>query len=330
MNIVMIVPTGVGAEIGGHNGDANPAAKLLGAACDTLIVHPNVVNGSDINEMPSNALYVDGYMLDRFLSGEINLKPGYNRNILVVTNSPVKNETVNAVSASRVTLGIDIEIMELKIPLQMIAEYDLDGTATGEVLGWEELVEQVRPLDFDALAITTPIEVDIEVAEKYYRNGGVNPWGGIEAKASRLISTEIPKPVAHAPVDTGMLKDFKEIVDPRIAPEMLSETFLHSVLKGLHRAPQIGGSLSVQDIDFLVSPDGCWGYPHQACIDHGVDVLMVKENKTVLDIQPAINEPRAKHVSNYLEAVGVIVAKRAGIKPDSVRRPLRSTIVRQL
>lgn len=29
-------------------GDGNPAAKLLAAVCDELIVHPNVVNASDL------------------------------------------------------------------------------------------------------------------------------------------------------------------------------------------------------------------------------------------------------------------------------------------
>ena len=29
MNVVMIIPTGIGCEIGGHAGDANPIAKLL-------------------------------------------------------------------------------------------------------------------------------------------------------------------------------------------------------------------------------------------------------------------------------------------------------------
>ena len=41
-NTVMIIPTGVGAELGGHAGDACPAARLLAEACDTLVLHPNV------------------------------------------------------------------------------------------------------------------------------------------------------------------------------------------------------------------------------------------------------------------------------------------------
>ena len=53
-NVVLIVPTGIGAEIGGHDGDAAPVARLLAESCDILITHPNVVNASDINEIPEN------------------------------------------------------------------------------------------------------------------------------------------------------------------------------------------------------------------------------------------------------------------------------------
>ena len=64
---VLLVPTGIGAEIGGHAGDATPVAKLLSAACDTLITHPNVVNASDIIDIPGNALYVEGSIISRLL-----------------------------------------------------------------------------------------------------------------------------------------------------------------------------------------------------------------------------------------------------------------------
>ena len=29
MNVVLIIPTGLGAEVGGHAGDANPVAKVI-------------------------------------------------------------------------------------------------------------------------------------------------------------------------------------------------------------------------------------------------------------------------------------------------------------
>ena len=40
---VMLVPTGINCEIGGHAGDATPAARLLASVCDQLFIHPNIV-----------------------------------------------------------------------------------------------------------------------------------------------------------------------------------------------------------------------------------------------------------------------------------------------
>lgn len=40
----MIVPTGVGAAIGGYAGDALPVARALSSVVDCLISHPNVWN----------------------------------------------------------------------------------------------------------------------------------------------------------------------------------------------------------------------------------------------------------------------------------------------
>ena len=141
MNVVMIVPTGIGAEIGGHAGDANVVACLLASVSDTLIVHPNVVNASDINEMTDNMLYVEGSILDRFLTGEINLKKIKANKVLVATNSPLNNDLVNSVSAARVTLGLDASIIVLNTQLRMIATKAENGSATGEVFGWRELID---------------------------------------------------------------------------------------------------------------------------------------------------------------------------------------------
>jgi len=66
-NAIFLVPTGIGAAIGGHAGDATPAARVLAEACDRLITHPNVVNASDLNEMPENALYVEGSTITRLM-----------------------------------------------------------------------------------------------------------------------------------------------------------------------------------------------------------------------------------------------------------------------
>lgn len=333
MNGVLIIPTGIGAGIGGHAGDANPVCKLLAGCCDTLITHPNVVNASDINEMPENVLYVEGSQLDRFLKGEINLEPvrTYNK-ILVVANKPVTNETINAVNAARHTIGADIEIMGLDVPLTMKATRDDHGCATGEITGGTSLVNQVHGKEYDVLAVHTPIEVDRDIALHYYKNAGINPWGGVEAKASRLLAELINKPVAHAPLESVTPDDkdlyfiFKQKVKSRIAAEVISNCYLHCVLKGLHRAPRIiknaihgsHGGINNKDIDFLITPFDCWGTPHSACQNKNIPVIVVRENMTCLK-RPLYKDTSAIILENYWEAAGYIMAMKSGVKPDSVR-----------
>ena len=324
MNVVMIIPTGIGCEIGGHCGDGNAAARLLGACCHTLILHPNVVNASDLNEMPPNSLYVEGSQLDRFLKGEICLQPVRANKVLVAVNR-ADYQSINAVSAARAILGLDAEIVELKTPLQLLAQMK-DGVATGEVLNWRELVDQVRDLEFDALGLATPITIDKQTLADYFRHGGVNPVGGVEAVASKLIADALDKPVAHGPVDYA-IKGFAEVVDPRMAVEIITENFIHCLLKGLHKAPRISyeSGMSVRDVDCMISPYGCFGAPHQACLDARIPVIVVRENRSCLN---APEHPQFIYVENYLEAAGMLMAMQAGVQPAAVRRPLTPTAVK--
>lgn len=337
-NGVFIIPTGLGCSIGGHAGDASPAAKLIASVCDNLIIHPNVVNASDINEMTENMLYVEGSILDRFLEGKIGLQKVFSNKILVVVNSPVQNETINAVSAARATIGVEIEIVELEIPLEMKATKNEDGSASGNVYNNIELIKQVKEYEFDALAVHTPIDCDIEVSKDYFRNGGVNPWGGVEAIASKIIANSLDKPVAHAPTENPDMKFFNEIVDPRMSAEMVSTAYLHCVLKGLWKAPRLimmqhtlikifKGNMLVDNIDFMISPYMCWGRPHEACYKSGIPIIVVKENTIIESArQPYLNHNEIL-VENYLEAAGILVAMKNGISRESVTRPLKETIV---
>lgn len=329
-----IIPTGIGAEIGGHAGDATPAAKLIASCCDQLIVHPNVVNASDINEMSENMLYVEGSQLDRFLQGMIALKPVKSNKILVAANKPITQTTINAVNAARVTLGIDVKILGLETPLVMHGHVE-DGLADGEVNGCEELIEQVADYNFDALAIHTPIEVSPETVLEYFKNGGTNPWGYIEAVVSIFVSNKINKPVAHAPIESMSLEDQLKVltlnVDPRQAPEIISSCYLQCVLKGLQRAPRISTTgchdikaVHVSDVDFMISPSGCFGPPHEACLSKGIPVIIVKENATVENL---VSHSEFIQVGNYWEAAGIVMSIKAGIDPWSVRRPLKETII---
>ncbi len=337
-NVVMIVPTGLGCEIGGHAGDATPAAKLLASVCDNLIIHPNIVNGSDLNEMTENMLYVEGSQLDQFLTGRIVLNKVKSNRILVVVNSPVKDEIINSVNAARVNMGANINILELDRPLTMIATKNTRGIAGGEVYGYSSLINQVRDHmkhnPFDALAINTPIQCRKDVAMEYMEGiGGVNPWGGVEAKASRIIASRLNIPVAHAPNGHVISETYSKVVDPRMSAEMVSCCYLHCILKGLHKAPRLTDATFLnksnsadfiwnKDIDFLVSPYRCWGPPHEACHKIGIPIIEVVENKPSVATEMKLGMIQ---VENYLEAVGFIQASKIGITRESVTRPVSET-----
>ena len=330
MNVVFIVPTGIGAEIGGHSGDATPAAKLIASLCNKLFTHPNVVNASDINEMTENMLYIEGSILDRFLEGQIGLQEVYNNRILLAINSPVKPEIVNAVSAARVTMGADIEIVEFETPIKMVAW--VIRKASGDIYNLDEAIQQVSQYDFDVLVVNTPIETkDDDVMNYLVRDGGINIWGGVEAKLSKLMSMKLNKPVIHAPVENSeVFKAFNEIVDPRKAAEMVSICYLHCCLKGAHVAPEISlkdNAYWNSDIDFLISPMNVFGRPHVACVKAGIPIIEVEENRTVLNDDMPSSVIIAK---NYLEAAGIVSAKKAGVSLSSVRRPLRKTKIEML
>jgi len=328
MNVVLIVPTGIGCEIGGHAGDANPVSKLIGACCENLILHPNVVNASDVNEMPDNSWYVEGSCLNRFLRGEIYLEQPHLNKVLVVVNK-ADWQSINAVSAARMSIGSDAEILELEKPFGLIAKMK-DGLATGDVINWEPLVEQVKRHEFDALGIATPITIAEEDLRRYFEVGGVNPVGGVEAVASKLIATALDKPVAHGPVDYAM-PGFTEIVDPRKAVEVVTLNFIHCLLKGLNKAPRLGkvkrnGALGAEDVDVMISPYGCLGEPHEACLERGIPIVVVRENRSVLN-EYEDGDKRFIFVENYMEAAGLLMSMRAGVHPSSVRRPVAPTTV---
>lgn len=332
MNIVFIVPTGVGAEIGGHSGDATPAAKLIASLCDKLIIHPNVVNASDINEMTENMLYVEGSMLDRFLEGAIGLEEVYQNKILVAVSGEITPDIVNAVSGARATIGADIEIVQLRTPIKMTASLS-EGVATGLVLGWDEAVRQVEDGNFDVLVVHSPITTsDEDVLGYLTAEGGVNIWGGVEAKLSRLMSDKLGRPVIHAPVENSeVMKEFKKIVDPRKAAEMLSTCYMHCCLKGAHRAPRATTNTWVdalwsKDINFMITPTGVFGRPHRACLAAGIPVITVEENRTQGGQD---SHPDFIVAKNYLEVAGVISARKAGVQVESVIRPLNRTAIHE-
>ena len=349
-NAVLLVPTGIGAEIGGHAGDACPVARMIASACDTLITHPNVVNASDINELPDNALYVEGSVITRLLMGTAGLQKVRTNRVLLVCDEHIDQRisdlAINAASAARAAMGIECTgVIKMNPRIRMRARYSSSGSAVGRIEDLERLCKVLsrHKSDFDAVAITSIIDVPHDFHEEYFQSHGemVNPWGGVEAMLTHAISMIFNVPSAHAPMVESLeiLNLFPGVVDPRISAEAVSNCFLHCVLKGLHRSPQIltdrqalshPGILSAPDVSCLVIPDGCIGLPTLAAIEQEIPVIAVRENKNRMrnDLRRLPFAPgKLFFVDNYLEAVGVMTALKAGVCLSSVRRPIPDTSV---
>ena len=179
------------------------------------------------------------------------------------------------------------------------------------------------------------IDIPEYLHRDYYAQAGriLNPWGGVEAILTHAISSRYEVPAAHSPMLES--REIAEmdlgVVDPRMAAEVVSVTFMQSVLRGLQRSPALvpigshSDSISINDLSCLVIPDGCLGIPTLAALVQRVPVIVVRENSNIMRNDLA-SLPWARghfyEVDNYLEAAGLVSALRVGLDPAATRRPL--------
>lgn len=346
-NAVLLVPTGIGALIGGHAGDAAPISRLLASVCDNLITHPNVVNASDINEMTENTLYAEGSVVCRLLMGTIGLqKVRSNRLLTVIEKHPndelFVNGAINAVNAARGSGGLDCsQILVLDPAMRLIAEYSPSGRAVGKVENLDNLIShlQARRSEYDSVAISSIIKIPTRKLHKqYFESNGemINPWGGVEAIFTHTVSSLLNVQSAHSPMIEDQLVSNMDvgIVDARQAAEAISFTYMHCILKGLQRAPRIvtdnramqhPSVITAADVSCMVIPDGCIGLPTLAALEQGIPVIAVRGNTNIMKNDLA-SLPWARNqlyvVENYLEAAGIMAALKRGVAIDTLRRPL--------
>ncbi|MDX2075502.1 MAG: DUF3326 domain-containing protein [bacterium] len=351
-NAVMLIPTGIDCEIGGHAGDATPVVRLLSSFCNHLIIHPNVVNASDINELTDNCLVVEGSVLSRLLMGTVGLEKVPANRVLVVLEDvdvpEITQATINSVSAARVTLGLNVtEVICMRQPCSAKIQFSTSGRASGTIQQLENLVNILieRQDTYDAVALVTVLggeKTQDQLMYDYYVQNTINPWGGIEAMLTHALSMLINKPTMHAPMMESAEPLNFGIVDPRKSAEVVSRTYMHCIMKGLHRSPKIvtnttlfgrSGILSVEDIHCLVIPEGVLGLPTLAAMQQGIPVIAVRENKNLmqnwLEDLP-FTQGKYFVVDNYLEAAGLMAALKAGVCPSALRRPIPQTLVHEM
>lgn len=313
-----IIPTGIGASIGGFAGDASFWAREF-AKDFQLIVNPNVVNAGCFSGITDNMLYVEGYSVDEFCKGRLNLNPTTKKNkigVIIDKSIPqgIINVHINTMNAVKTIYGCNIigyDITKEDVGVEFAV--DKSGISTGSVNNIQTIVESGKRLleqGAEVLAIVCRFEDDD--FDDYSNGVGVDPVGGVEAIISHHISKTLKVPCAHSPAFDDITIS-QEIVDSRCSAEYITPTYLPCILIGLSQAPLLNfdqNGYSVNDLKFLIMPANSLGsIPVFECLKRNIPVYAIGENKTVLDItKDKINE-NIILVDSYEEALNIVKQK---------------------
>lgn len=340
-NVVNIIPTGVGAAVGGFAGDGNPFNTVLESICDNVITHPNAVNAASLYAATSKTLYVEGYALDSFLAGKINLEKSYNKIGIIIDKSakPKEVHIINAINASSAVFGSEIiayTFTDNEVGAKITKEEN--GLFGGVIKDKETIYRACDKLvkeGVTAIAIFAVLENPFDDEANTYLTGvGVDPIGRIEAMISHLIVEKTNLPAAHAPV---FLEDYERtVVDPRVSAEEIGYTYIPCVLRGLQFAPSFvdknyisHNTISVNDINAIVAPlsvmKGDWV---NSCLNKNIPIIGVKENITALNDIPENTGLADKIIvaDNYLEAIGILSSIKSKVFYKNLRRPLKDIL----
>ena len=338
---LMIVPTGIGCQVGGFAGDALPSARLLAAASGCLITHPNVINGASLYWRDPRMHYVEGYGLDRFASSAWGLRPRRNQRIGLLLDAGIESDLQvrhrQVAEGCRATLGLDVNaVVRTDEPLGVHLSSGDSGTSWGTLDRPDALLragERLKAAGSTAIAVVArfPDELESEELAAYRHGAGVDALAGAEAVISHLLVRHLQIPCAHAPALEALPLD--DDLDPRAAGEELGYTFLACVLVGLSRAPDLldlssGCSIAPDDLvadqlGALVVPDGALGGEAVlACLERNVPVIAVS-NPGVLSVSAEALGVGCQvlKAGSYAEAAGLVTALREGIAIPALGRP---------
>lgn len=351
-------------------------ARSLAEISDTLIAHPNVLNGAGLYWPLPNTLYVEGYALDKFAAGCYGLQPVHQNRVGLILDRAIEPDLqlrhLQAADAARATLGLDLtEYVVTDAPLEVELRMSDSGASWGTIGNPDSLLraaeKSIQKAGAEAIAVVArfPDDEDAEALEKYRHGEGVDAIAGAEAVISHLIVRTFQIPCAHAPALSPLPLDPQ--VSPRAAAEELGYTFLPCVLVGLSRAPQLVSRAEAQRENSLQSPfstsapaplsvsspslsfppfakGGIWQsysrlpntiwaeqvdaviVPATACGGSAILsfsqtralIIAVRENQTQMQVSPEKLGINALEVNSYLEALGALVAHRAGISPAAL------------
>lgn len=341
-NAILIVPTGIGAEIGGHSGDAMLVSKLISKMVDNLITHPNVVNAADINEMEKNTIYLEGSNIEKLIMGSIGLIPNYNnRTLLLYDNNnsqKTRSLTINMASAAMITLGNEIKTLGINDPPLFNGE--INDFASGTITNIDKLLHIIEENvdDFDNIAYHSNINISNEINDDYFTDKlSINPFGGLEAIITHTISNIFKINCAHAPIvsEYDYINNIDEIIDPVKTPEIVTKTELFCVLKGLSRAPKIvydktlfnrSNIITNEKISCIIIPDRCLNLSILSALEQNIKVIVVNDKTNVmnnnLNILPDKYLKNIIRAKNYYEVIGILLCIKNNINYKLLSRPI--------
>jgi hypothetical protein len=340
---LLLIPTGIGCDVGGYAGDALPAARLLAAASGCLITHPNVMNGAALYWSDPRIQYVEGSSLDRFAAGELLLRPVRRQRLGLLLDAGIELELrqrhLQVADGCRATLGLDIgPVVTTDVPLDVSLSLGASGISWGQLGQPQALLQagqRLKAAGATAIAVVArfPDDPDSAALAAYRQGSGVDALAGAEAVISHLLSRELGLPCAHAPALSPLPLD--PDLDPRAAGEELGYTFLPCVLVGLSRAPDLlpAGSeravvsagtsaIAIDAVGAVIAPAGALGGAAVlACAERGIPVIAV-DNPCLLDVSAEALGLEVFKAANYAEAAGLVLALREGLAPAVLGRPL--------
>lgn len=335
----LIVPTGIGAAIGGYAGDALPVARAIAEVADRLITHPNVLNGAQLYWNLPNALYVEGYGLDQFAVGHWGLLPQASNRIGLILDRAIEPDLklrhLQVADAARATLGLNLtDYVVTDQPLNVELRTAKSGATWGTIGHPDSLLRAAEKLidqaGATAIAVVArfPDDPGSEALQDYRYGQGVDHLAGAEAVISHLIVRTFRVPCAHAPALSPLPIDPN--LSPRSAAEELGYTFLPCVLVGLSRAPQFtefpnAHAVWADQVDALVIPASAAGGSAILSLSQSkTRIIAVEDNQTKLQVRPEALGIRSTVVKSYLEAIGVLICDRTGINPAALSPEISS------
>jgi len=322
---LLIIPTGVGASIGGYAGDGLPVARLMAQVSDRVITHPNVLNGAMLYWPMPKVWYVEGFALDQFCRGAWGLAPVQSNRVGVLLDQGLSPEQrihhENVIQAAQATLGLTIGPV---ITTDQVVELELSaassGTAWGRIGNPDTLLRGGAALKQQGAQAIAVVVRFPELPQSPYDHGqGVDPIAGLEALISHLLVQALGIPCAHAP---ALGTPEPELAHPRTSAEQIGFTFLPCVLVGLSYAPQYLSEGGVREVDVAVLPATAFGGRGVLALAQRPNppiFIGVTENTTRLGVTASSLGIPSYTVENYWAAAGIIACIQAGLDPRRVR-----------